>query len=527
LGRFKGDFVGGFTVAIVALPLALAFGVASGAGAAAGLYGAIFGGFLASLFGGAAAQVSGPTGAMTVVLVELFRSHGLETLFLAMTLCGLIQILFGVFRLGRYIQFIPHPVIAGFTNGIAVVIFLGQVDTMRAGLVVGLITAAVMFILPRLTKKIPASLAGLAVGTAAMYILGFKVPTIGAIPQGLPPFHLPALTVKSLSAAFVPALTLAPLGSIESLLSAMIVDDLTRTRHDSNRELIGQGIANFVAPLFGGVAGTGAIVRSVVNVKSGGRSRISGMLHALILLLVLLAFGGAASKIPLAALAGILMVTAIGMVDYQSIADLRRMPRTDAVVLVATTVLTVATDLTVAVAVGLLLSALFFMNKMSRPAISRRLVPLTPGLAGEIASAGEGATATCASAGDAAVGGGEAQGPVRDKVLVCSVEGPLFFGAARHFLDGHEPEEGIAAMVLDLSLVPIIDATGCVAIEKLHERLQHDGIPLVITGLRPRPLSVVTRLGLLSRLGQESVPGTWQEAVESGLAFGQSLCYNN
>jgi SulP family sulfate permease len=469
LGRYQGDLLGGFTVAIVALPLALAFGVASGAGASAGLYGAIIGGFLASLLGGVPAQVSGPTGAMTVVLVELFRTHGLETLFLAMALAGLLQILFGVLRLGRYIQFIPHPVIAGFTNGIAIVIFMGQVASFQAGLVVGAVALAIMFLAPRITKAIPASLLALAGGTAAMYLLHLEVPTIGAIPTGLPPFNLPGLGWESLAAAVSPALTLAMLGSIESLLSAMIVDDLTQTRHDSNRELIGQGVANLVAPLFGGIAGTGAIVRSVVNVRSGGRTRLSGMLHAVILLVILLAFGRAATGIPLAALAGILMATAVGMVDYKSLQDLGRVPKTDAVVLVATTVLTVATDLTIAVAVGLLLSALFFMYKMSRPLIVSRTETVDDVTA-----------------------------------LVCTVEGPLFFGATRHFLDGLQPEAGVAKVILDLSLVPIIDASGCQAVEQLRERLERRGLTLVITGLRVQPAAVLGRLGLLEGLAPEA-----------------------
>lgn len=478
LGRVKGDLLGGFTVAIVALPLALAFGVASGAGAAAGLYGAIIGGFLASLLGGTPAQVSGPTGAMTVVLVEVFRQHGPETLFLAMALAGLIQVLFGVLRLGRYIQFIPHPVIAGFTNGIALVIFLGQVESARAGLAVGLVAVAVMFIAPRITKVVPASLLALAAGTAAMYLFRLDVPTIGAIPTGLPPFRLPGLSPASFLAALPPALTLALLGSIESLLSSVIVDDLTGTRHDSNRELVGQGVANLVAPLFGGIAGTGAIVRSVVNVKSGGRTRFSGMFHAVVLLVVLLAFGRAASGIPLAALAGILMATAIGMVDYRSLAQLPLVPRTDALVLVATTVLTVATDLTVAVAVGLLLSALFFMYKMSRPAIHTSIQPL----------------------------GGV-------KALVCTLEGPLYFGAARHVLDGVTGGEGVAVVVLDLRLVPLVDATGCEAIEHLRERLEREGIRLVVTGPRPQPTAILGRMGLLERCGREALPADWRDAV--------------
>ncbi|HWI53220.1 MAG TPA: SulP family inorganic anion transporter [Symbiobacteriaceae bacterium] len=470
--NLKGDIFGGITSSVVALPLALAFGVASGAGAAAGLYSAIFCGVIAAIFGGSPAQISGPTGGMTVVLVPVFKELGLQGLFLAMFLAGLIQIGLSLVKLGKYIHYIPHPVIAGFTNGIAILIFSQQIPTLKtaAGLpnwpaiIIAGAVLAIMFIWPKITKAVPGSLVGLLITTviAVLFMQG-SLNVIGEIPTALPrpQFGFFISNWQNYLHVLKPAIMLALLGAIESLLSAVVVDELAGTRHNSDKELFGQGLANSVATLFGGIAGTGAIVRSAVNVRAGGRTAISGALHGVIILLVTVALGKYAGSIPMATLAGILMMTAIGMIDWESVKDLKRAPLADSAVMLTTAGLTVFTDLVTAVAVGVVLSMALFTGKMSQ-------APLTARREGNL--------------------------------LLLSLNGPLFFGMAKRFLDQVEAAGPGVTLAWDLRHVTSIDATGAVILRKAYRKATEQGNQVYLVGMQEPVHQVLEKFEVLSEI---------------------------
>lgn len=483
--NLKGDIFGGITSAVVALPLALAFGVASGAGAAAGLYSAIFTGTIAAIFGGSPAQITGPTGGMTVVLVPVFKQLGLQGLFMAMFLAGLVQIALSLLKIGKYVHYIPHPVIAGFTNGIAILIFSQQLATLRAAggavdfpaLGIAVAVVGIMSLWPRINKMIPGSLVALVLSTAAAaYFLSGRVNLIGEIPTGLPMPSLGFLadqwphTLQLLK----PAIMLALLGAIESLLSAVVVDELAGTRHNSDKELFGQGLGNAIATLFGGIAGTGAIVRSAVNVRSGGRTPFSGAFHGFLILMVTVALGKYAAMVPLATLAGILMVTAIGMVDWESVKDLRRAPLSDSAVMLVTAGLTVFTDLVTAVAVGVVLAMAVFTSKMSQSPVSARR---------------------------------------QGHALVIALNGPFFFGMAKRFLDEVESVGTATTILLDLSGVTSIDATGAVVLRKACRTAEDRGSRVLWAGLQEPVCRVLDRLGVLTDVPEHDLFPSVAEAL--------------
>ncbi len=464
--NLKGDFMGGFTTAIVALPLALAFGVASGAGAKAGLYSAIITGILSTFFGGTPAQVNGPTGAMTVVLIELYEKYGVQALFAAMVVAGVLQILMGLLKLGRYIHLIPQPVIIGFTNGIGFLIFIKMFSYYNTNPLLASITILIMLLFPFITKKIPASLVALIAGT----LIGtYFIPTdalVGTIPSGLPKFTLPVFKGSQLLDIFKSGLMLALLGCIESLLASLVVDEMTKTKHHSNRELIGQGIGNTVAALFGALIGTGAIVRSVVNVNAGGRTRLSGILHGLILFLITLKFGYLASKIPLAVLGGILMGTAIKMVEYNATRQITHASRKAGTIVIITTLLTVFTDLTVAVALGTLLSMFSFVIRM----------------------------------GDVYLKKYEVYAPQsKQKIASYTIEGPLFFGVSHAIISKLELEaEDADLVVLNLMNMPMMDSSGAISLKNIKQVLEQDGKKLIFAGIKKNMVPMLRKLDVLS-----------------------------
>lgn len=377
----RGDLIGGITVAIVALPLALAFGLQSmpgdPQGAAAGLYGAIFCGIFATLFGATNGLINGPTAAMIVVLANAYKQAGYHGFIMAMLLAGALQILLGILRLGKYVHFIPKPVVVGFTNGIAVTIFMNQFTDFSSSPILALTVIAIMFIpiiagwvnhfknnkisngIKGFFKVIPASLIGLiaAVLVSIWLIPGAEVITDNApIPAGFPKFLVPVFTNLNWNVILSSAVSLCLLASIESLLSAVVVDDMLDQKSNPNKELIGQGIGNVIAPLFGGLIGTGAIVRSAVNVNNGGRTKLSGIIHALIILLIVVCFAWITDYIPMAALAGILMVTAFNMMEFESFLKIGKVPVADSVVMLVTMIATVVEDLIVGVACGTVLA---------------------------------------------------------------------------------------------------------------------------------------------------------------------------
>ncbi|MER5209344.1 SulP family inorganic anion transporter [Streptomyces sp. NPDC002838] len=371
--RVAKEILSGLTVAIVALPLAIAFGItATGTseGALVGLYGAIFAGFFASLFGGTPAQVTGPTGPITVVATGVIAAHGLEGAFLAFIMAGAFQILFGLCRLGSLIRYIPHPVVSGFMGGIALIIILGELDQVQRSFLVAAGTIVLMLVSTRVIKSIPASLIALVIMTVILRLadsvlqdvrvgpvsLNAGIDYIGRIPESIPSITIPEFSGSLILTLLLPALSIALLGSIDSLLTSVVMDNITGNRHHSNKELIGQGLGNAASGLFGGLASAGATVRSVVNVKSGGRTALSAATHSVILLVLVVGLGAVVQYIPLAVLSGILILTAFGMFDWESLRKAHVSPRGDVAVMFATMIVTVLFDLTVAVAVGVALA---------------------------------------------------------------------------------------------------------------------------------------------------------------------------
>lgn len=457
--------MGGFTTAIVALPLALAFGVASGAGAKAGLYSSIITGILSTLFGGTPAQINGPTGVMTIVLIELYERFGLEGLFAAMVVAGLFQIAIGVLRLGKYIHLIPHPVIVGFTNGVGCLIFIKMFSYFNTSPIVAFITISTMLLFPLLTKKIPASLIALIVGTVAgTYFLPTDA-LVGAIPAELPRFSLPSFPAKDVLFIIRSGFTLAMLGCIETLLSCVIVDELTKTKHNSNRELIGQGIGNTVAALFGALIGSGVIIRSVVNINAGGRTRLSGVLHGIFLLIITLKFNHLVSQIPLAVLGGILMGTAIKMVEYNTTKQMTYASKRAGTTIIVTTLLTVFTDLTVAVALGTLLSMFFFVVRMGEVYLKEYPVDCSD--------------LSC-------------------KIRSYTIEGPLFFGVSHAITSKLEIEtENADIVVLNLMNIPAMDSSGAISLKNIKQSLELNGKKLIFAGIKPNMVDMLNKLDVL------------------------------
>ncbi|MDH4185738.1 MAG: SulP family inorganic anion transporter, partial [Nitrospira sp.] len=391
--NLRGDLYGGLVAAVVALPLALAFGVASGAGAVAGLYGAIVVGFFAALFGGTPAQVSGPTGPMTVVMAGLITQFGQEPslAFTAVILGGGLQILFGLSGVGQYITLMPYPVISGFMSGIGAIIIILQAgplighaspsggvlatlamlpsfvaDPVADAVILGVFSLVVMYGLPeRVGKIVPPPLIALVAGTVLGVVLFPGAPVIGSIPTGFPMPAVPSLHLDAVKVVIEEAIVLAMLGSLDSLLTSLVCDNMTRSRHDSNRELIGQGIGNAVAGLFGGLPGAGATMRSVVNIRTGGRTPISGTAHAVVLLAVLVGVGPLAEQIPLAVLAGILMKVGVDIIDWRFLKHVFQAPRADLTIMVVVCGMTILADLIMAVAVGMVLASVLFVKRMA------------------------------------------------------------------------------------------------------------------------------------------------------------------
>lgn len=533
---FKEDLLAGLTVAIVALPLALAFGVTSGAGAAAGLYTAIVAGVLAATFGGSNFQVSGPTGAMTVVLLPIISRHGVQALALVGLLAGLILLVFAFARIGRYVNYIPWPVIAGFTNGIAVIIFLQQLPGLLgvpkgegegilvvswhtvagylaapgwAPLALGLLTIAAMLLWSgqKRLRAVPASMAALVIVTLTSLLPPFAaVPRIGAIPQGLPSPQLPLVPWGDLSELMRAALAIAVLAALESLLSAVVADGMTiGERHDPNRELFGQGLANIGSSLFGGIPATAALARTAVNVRSGARTRLAAIIHGLTLLAIVMFLGPLASRIPLAVLAGILMVVAVRMVEREAFRVILRSTKSDAFVLLLTMGVTVLFDLILAIEVGLVAAGVLFIIRMSR------LFSIDPE---RLFSPAVGARHEDASEMRAE------EALIRQHVVAYRIDGPIFFGAANRFFDQLlKVDAEVKVVILRMSRVPVMDATGVSALQALVQRLSRRGVLVFFSGLKEQPRQLLERTGILDEVSRERYHlfATTDEAIAHAL----------
>ncbi len=517
----RGDFFGGLTAGVVALPLALAFGLQSGMGAIAGLYGAIAIGMIAAWFGGTPTQISGPTGPMTVVsavvISTAIESHGgsletaMGTIIAIFLLSGVFQILLGLFKIGQYIRYMPYPVVSGFMSGIGVIIIVLQVfpflghtspkkildifsqlpsiinDINLASVSLALATIATIYLFPRITKLIPSALVALIVLTVVSTIMGLDVKIIGDIPEGLPVLQIGTLSSVDWSnpmLLIIPALTLAALGTIDSLLTSIVADNMTKTQHNSNKELIGQGLGNMGAALIGGIPGAGATMRTVVNINSGGKTRLSGVIHGVALLLVLLGAGAYAKLIPLPVLAGILITVGVGIIDYKGIKHIPHVPKADSIIMLVVLTMTVFVDLLQAVAVGMVLASVLFMKKMSDIVEQNSSVNSVANLIKE-------------DAWDDELNLSEA---IQKQIYIKHFDGPIFFGFASKFQEMARSLPEVTVVIMRMELVPYIDQSGIYAIEDAVMALKERGVIVLIVGIQDQPKGMLQNIGLISGL---------------------------
>ena len=527
--QFYSDVVAGVIVGIVALPLAIAFAIASGVTPDRGLYTAIVAGFLISALGGSRVQIGGPTGAFVVIVYGIVQRFGIDGLIVATMMAGVILIVLGAARLGAAIKFIPHPVVVGFTSGIAVIIFssqvkdflglgvaslpaefiskwgviathLGSIDTTTTSIAV--LALAIMVVWSRVSHRIPGPFIALIVTTAVVRVFNLPVETIGtrfgAISASFPHPALPHVTLDQLTALVAPAFTIALLAAVESLLSAVVADGMIGGRHRSNMELVAQGIANIASPLFGGIPATGAIARTATNVKNGGRTPVAGMVHALTLLLITLFFGRWAAFIPLATLAAILVVVAYHMSEWRTFRSELTAPKSDVVVLLTTFGLTVIVDLTVAIEVGMVLAAFLFMRRMAE-------VTNISIVTRELADADGDEEGDPNAVRDRSV---------PDGVEVFEINGPFFFGAAEQFKDTlNQVAKKPKVVVIRMRDVPAIDATGLHALQELARRYRKDGTLLLLSDVHAQPMFALVRSDILPEIGEENLFGNIDDAL--------------
>lgn len=523
---FTADLISGLIVGVVALPLAIAFAIASGVKPEQGLYTAIIAGLTVSVLGGSRVQIAGPTGAFIVIIYSIVQKFGYDGLAVATLLAGLLLLAMGFGRLGTLLKFIPYPLTVGFTSAIALIIFTSQLKDFLGlqiaslpadfmdkwtvygaswstidtnALLVGGASLVIIVLWPRVYHRIPGSLVAIVLLTVAVQYFGVPVETIGSrfgsVPTTLPAPRLPHITWSLVTQLVSPAITIALLGGIESLLSAVVADGMIRTRHRSNMELIAQGAANILSPLFLGMPATGAIARTATNVKNGGRTPVAGIVHALTLLLIMLFFGRWAALIPMPTLAAVLIVVAYNMSEWHSFAKILKSPRSDIAVMLITFALTVLIDLTIAIEVGVVLSALFFMKRMSEVS---QVNAITRDLQEEREEEEVGAKPA-----------------IPDGVEVFEVYGSLFFGAVDQFTEAIRSIEGKPkVLVLEMRSLLSIDATGLRALEDLVRQLSHQKSHLLIAGIHKQPLFAMTQSGFLDHLGEDNVCGSLEEAIE-------------
>ena len=524
--KFMADLMAGLIVGIVALPLALAFGIASGVSPSQGILTAIIGGFIVSALGGSKVQIGGPTGAFIVIIYGIVNDPqlGLSGLIIATMLAGAFLILLGVCRLGTIIKFIPYPIVVGFTSGIAVTIFTTQIkdllglqiegklpgdfiskwavylqnldtiDWITAA--VGILSIVIIALTPKISKKIPGSLVAIIVMTVGVYFLNaytdLHVSTIGdqfgEIKATIPPLTLPNITWDGLKGLLPTAMVIAVLGAIESLLSATVADGVCGDRHNSNQELIGQGVANLCTPLFGGIPCTGAIARTMTNINNGGRTPMAGIFHAIVLLIIFLALMPLAAYIPMACLAGVLVIVSYGMSGWRTFVQMMRNPKSDITVLLITFFLTVIFDLTVAIEVGLLIACLLFMRRMAETTQIKVI-------AGEIDPNEE---------TDAEVH--EEHLVIPKGVEVYEINGPYFFGIASKFDDIMvNLEKRPKVRIIRMRRVPFIDSTGMHNLQNLCQMSHREGIHIVLSGVQPKVYSVLENNGFCEMLGKDHI----------------------
>lgn len=529
--QFYTDLMAGIIVGIVALPLAIAFGIASGVSPEKGLFTAIIAGFIISFLGGSKVQIGGPTGAFIVIVYGIIEQFGVTGLAIATLMAGVMLILMGAFKLGSIIKFIPYPVVVGFTSGIALTIFTTQIkdlfglktgglpgdfigkwivyskhfDSINPWAIgIGIVTIVIIFLTPKVSKKIPGSLVAIILLTVVVYFLREKfgvsgIETIGdrfSIDPSLPVAQAPEINFKAIEMLLPTAFTIAMLGAIESLLSATVADGVTGDKHDSNTELIAQGVANVVAPFFGGIPATGAIARTMTNINNGGRTPVAGIIHAIVLLLILLFLGDLTRHIPMACLAGVLVVVSYNMSEWRTFRNLLKNPKADVAVLLTTFSLTVIFDLTIAIEIGLLLAVVLFIRRISETSsvsVFRDEVNKS-----EYTEFGTEAETLRVPKG----------------TEIYEIEGPFFFGIASKFEEtmktiGDKPK----IRIIRMRKVPFIDSTGCHNLESFIKMSQKDKTQVLLSGVNEQVREVLMKCGVENKIGQQNICSNIDEAL--------------
>jgi SulP family sulfate permease len=522
--NIKGDIFGGLTAGIVALPLALAFGVQSGLGASAGLYGAMILGLFAAIFGGTNTQISGPTGPMTVVSATVVSmaiskygniDNAWGIIVLTFLLAGAFQVLFGILKIGKYIKYIPYPVLSGFMSGIGIIIIIFQIFPILGlaspskiidvftklpeainisnytSIILSIGTIIVIYITPKITKIIPSTLIALLFASLVSFFFSLNIPLIGEMPLGLPSLKVPSLlslNFSDISFVLLPAITLAGLGTIDSLLTSVVADNITRTKHNSNKELIGQGIGNMASSLIGGIPGAGATMRTVVNVKSGGRTKLSGVIHAILLIFIVLGLGKYVAYIPLPALAGILITVGISIIDTKGLKNILNISKSDALILITVLILTVFVDLLQAVGIGMVIASVIFMRKASDMVENSTSLNRVDKYDREVAWSDEASLLL-----------------QRDHVYIKRFDGPIFFGVASKILEriNNIPTDA-KVIIFRMKKVPYIDQSGLYALEEVIKEMQKMGIVVVLTMTQAQPLYLLQKNHLIPEILPEN-----------------------
>ena len=550
--RLLQDAIAGMIVGIVAIPLAIAFGISSGVGPTEGLVTTIIAGFIISAFGGSKVQIGGPTGAFIVIIYGIIQQHGLTGLLIATIMAGILLIFMGLFRLGNVIKFVPYPVIIGFTAGIAVTIFTTQMnDLFGMGIqdapadfihkwicyfehwrdinwwafAVGVVSLLIIVFSTKMSKKIPGSLVAIVLMTLIVWLLRefggvTSITTIGdlyTLPDGMPAPHLPALhlaegeTLFNLVRDLFPsAFTIAMLGAIESLLSAMVADGVIGDKHNSNTELIAQGVANVVVPFFGGIPATGAIARTMTNINNGGRTPIAGIIHAVVLLLVLLFLGPLVGMIPMACLAGVLIVVSYNMSGWRSFLWLAKAPKSDFIVMLVTFVLTVIFDLTIAIEVGLLLAVILFLKRTNEATVIRSFSDeIDPTYHNDVRLHGNDLDML----------------HIPPHTEVYEIDGPYFFGIANKFdeISQRIGADGQKVRILRMRKVSFMDSTGIHNLEQLYLRSQRCGMTLVLSGVNTHVFKTLEKSGLVQLIGRENI----RDHINGALARAEEIVKSN
>ena len=548
--KFLQDLLAGWIVAVVAIPLAIAFGISSGVGPTEGLVTAIIAGFIISAFGGSKVQIGGPTGAFIVIIYGIIQQHGLTGLLIATIMAGILLIFMGLFKLGNVIKFVPYPVIIGFTAGIAVTIFTTQMnDLFGMGIedapadfiskwicyfehlrdinwwafAVGIASLLIIIFSTKINKKIPGSLVAIVLMTLVVWLLRKfggvnSIVTIGdlyTLPSGMPAPQLPVLELEEgqtliqlVQDLFPSAFTIAMLGAIESLLSAMVADGVIGDKHNSNTELIAQGLANVVTPFFGGIPATGAIARTMANINNGGRTPVAGIVHAAMLLLVLICFGPLVGMIPMACLAGVLLVVSYNMAGIRSVVSLAKAPKSDFIVMIVTFVLTVIFDLTIAIEIGLLLAVILFLKRTNEATVIRSFSDeIDPTLQNDIRLHGNDLE--------------KLHIPAQTEVF--EIDGPYFFGIANKFDElSQRIGEDQKVRILRMRKVSFIDSTGIHNLEQLYLRSQRCGMTLVLSGVNERVFQTLDKAGLVQLIGRQNI----RDHINGALARAEEIVKN-